>query len=73
MTSEGWGEMFEGHFADMCTTKFTLMLMSGPSGWSSLRRPGSEDPLLRSVISFDVLLQTPGGRDGGPSMFHEYM
>jgi hypothetical protein len=29
MTSEGLGEMFEGDSADMCTSKFSLMLMRG--------------------------------------------
>ena len=29
MTSEGFGEMFEGDSADMCAGKFPLMLMGG--------------------------------------------
>ena len=45
MTSEGLGEMFEGDSADMCTGKFLLMSMGGPSGGYSVRRPGSEDPI----------------------------
>ena len=44
MTSVGFGEMFEGDFADTCAGKFLLMSMGGMSGWSSVRRPGSEDP-----------------------------
>ena len=39
--------MFEGEFADMYAGKFPLMSMGGPSGGSSLRRPGSEDPHQR--------------------------
>ena len=42
MTSEGSGEMFEGDFADTCT--FAALMSMGPSGGSSMRRPGSEDP-----------------------------
>ena len=44
MTSEGLGEMFEGDSADTCTVNLLLMSMVGPSGRSSVRRPGSEDP-----------------------------
>ena len=29
MISKGFGEIFEGDFADMCTEKFPLMLMRG--------------------------------------------
>ena len=29
MTSEGFGEMFEGVSADMCADKFPLILMGG--------------------------------------------
>ena len=49
MTSEGLGEMFEGDSANTCDVKFPLMSMGGraPSGESSVRRPGSEDPHRR--------------------------
>ena len=29
MTSEGWGEMFEGDSANMCAVKFPLVSMGG--------------------------------------------
>ena len=43
MTSEGLGEMIEGDTADTCGRKFQLVSM-GPSGGSSMHRPGSDDP-----------------------------
>ena len=45
MTSEGSGEMFEGDFADTCTS--AALMSMGPSGGSSMRRPGSKDPHRR--------------------------
>ena len=41
MTFKGLGEMFEGDSADMFTVD------GGPSGWSQVHRPGSEDPRQR--------------------------
>ena len=43
MTSEGLGEMFEGDSADICR-KISAHVNEGPSGGSSVPRPGSEDP-----------------------------
>ena len=47
MTSEGLVEMFDGDSADTCVGKYLLLLLGGPSGGSSVRRPGSEDPNWR--------------------------
>ena len=38
MTSEGWGEMFEGDFADTCAEKIQLVSMGGQVNSSSLSR-----------------------------------
>ena len=38
MTSEVWGEMFEGDFADTCAEKIQLVSMGGQVNSSSLRR-----------------------------------
>ena len=39
--------MLEGDSADTWGRRFPLMSMGGPSGGSSVRRPGSEDPHRR--------------------------
>ena len=56
MTSEAFGEKFEGDFADMCAEKFLLMTIWASVG-SSVRRPGSEDPHRReqNLYCFDGL------------------
>ena len=46
MTSEGFGEMCESDFADMCTENFSVD--GGLSRGSSVRRPRSEDPHRRN-------------------------
>ena len=46
MTSEGLGEMFEGDSADMCTGKFSLMLMGGRA-----EGPACVDQEARTPIS----------------------
>ena len=45
LTSEGVGEMFDGDFAD--TSPISTYVDGGPSGGSSVCRPGSEDPCRR--------------------------
>ena len=45
MTSEGLGEMFEGDSAD--TRKISAQVDGGPSGRSSVRKLGSEEPHRR--------------------------
>ena len=52
MTSEGLGEMFEDDSADMCAVRSCRW---GPSGGSSVHRPGSED-LHRSEWKSMILL-----------------
>ena len=60
MTSDGFGEMFEGDSADTCAGKFLIVLMKGPSGGSCVPRPGSEDPhrrewkLLCFTLNLDI-------------------
>ena len=58
MTPEGMGEMFEGDSADMRAGKISAGVDRGPSRGSSVRRPGSEDPLQRQwkFILFSVFL-----------------
>ena len=46
MTSDWLGEMFEGDSADALAGKFPSV-DGGPSGGSSVRRAGSEDPHRR--------------------------
>ena len=43
MSLEGLGDMFEGDFAYTCANDFFSHVYGGPSGGSSVRRPGSED------------------------------
>ena len=60
MSSEQLLEMFEGDSADMCVVKFPLVSMGGRE--SSVRRPGSEDPIGMSENLFVLFhnLPTPG-------------
>ena len=55
MTSEGFGEMFEGDYADMCAGKFLLVSMGGRGG-SRVRRPGCEDPHRREPKLIFILV-----------------
>ena len=43
MTYEGLGGMFKSDSADTCAGMFSAGVDGGPSGWSSVRRHGSED------------------------------
>ena len=47
MTSEGFGEMFEGDSADMCAGKFPVMLM-GDERTVKRAQTVSEDPMCVS-------------------------
>jgi hypothetical protein len=46
MTSEGFGDMFEGDSADMCK-EISAHVDGGTSRGSSVRRPGSKGPHRR--------------------------
>ena len=61
MTSERLGEIFEGDSADTCAETFPLMLM-GPSGGSSMRRPGSERKFNLLICKITMALLTFGQR-----------
>ena len=52
MTSEGLGEMFEGDSADMCASKFPLVLMGGRADGLACSVPGARTPIGASVILF---------------------
>ena len=54
MTSEGFGEMFEGDSADMCAGKFTIMLMEDERTVKRAQTV-SEDPIGVSGISVNFL------------------
>ena len=45
MTSEGFGEMFEGDSADMCGGKFPLMLMGGRAEGLACADSGARTPI----------------------------
>ena len=56
MTSEGWGEMFEGDSADTCAGKFPLVLMGGQAEGLGCADPGARTPIGASGISLLLLL-----------------
>ena len=45
MTSDGFGEMFEGDSADMCTGNFSLMSMGGRAEGLACADPGARTPI----------------------------
>jgi hypothetical protein len=45
MTSEGFGEMFEGDSADMCAEKFPLVSMGSQAGGLACEDPGARAPI----------------------------
>jgi hypothetical protein len=45
MTYEGFGEMFDGDSADMCTGKFSIMLMGGRAEGLACEDPGVRTPI----------------------------
>jgi hypothetical protein len=45
MTSEGWGENFEGDSADMCGGKFLLVSMGGQAEGLACADPGARTPI----------------------------
>jgi hypothetical protein len=45
MTSEGFWEMFDGDFADMCAVKFSLMLMGGKAEGLACTDQGARTPI----------------------------
>ena len=50
MTSEGFGEMFEGDSEDMCTGKFPLVSMGGRAEGLACADPGARSPIGASGI-----------------------
>ena len=57
MTSEGLGGVFEGDSADTCAL-ISAHIDGGLSGWSRVRRPGSEDPHRRERKFISYFLKT---------------
>ena len=51
MTSDEFGEMFEGDFADKCGDKFPLISIGGTSNTVKHTHTGSNDPHRRERIS----------------------
>ena len=45
MTSEGFGEMFEGDSADMCAGKFPLVSLGGRAEGLACADPGARTPI----------------------------
>ena len=45
MTSEGWGEMFEGDSADTCAVRFPLVSMRGRAEGLACADPEARTPL----------------------------
>ena len=45
MTSEGFGEMFEGDSADMCAGKFTLVSIGDRAEGLACADPGARTPI----------------------------
>ena len=45
MTSEGFGDMFEGDPADMCAGNFPLMSMGGRADGLACTEPGARTPI----------------------------
>ena len=50
MTSEGFGEMFEGDSADMCARKFPLVSIGGRAEGLACADPGARTPIGASGI-----------------------
>ena len=48
MTSEGFGEIFEGDSADMCAEKFPLVSMGGRAEGLACADPGARTPINNS-------------------------
>ena len=56
MTSEGFGEMFEGDTADMCGGKFSLMSMGGQVDGLACADPGARTPFGVTGNLVDLLV-----------------
>ena len=52
MTSEGFGEMFEGDSADTCAGKCLLMSMGGQAEGLACADPGARTPIGVSGIKY---------------------
>ena len=59
MISEGLGEMFEGDFADMCGTHFSLMLMGGRAEGLACADPVARTPIGVSEVFFPSVDHAP--------------
>ena len=59
MTSEGFGEMFEGDSADMCAGKFSLMLMGGRVEGLACADLEARTPISASVYYSTFVFQGP--------------
>ena len=57
MTSEGWGEIFEGDSADTCGRKFPLTLMGGRAEGLACADPGARTPISASGM-FTIIRNT---------------
>ena len=65
MTSEGLGEMFEGHFADTCAEKFPLVSMGGRAEVLACADPESRTPIGASgnfILVQTIQLQLKKGK-----------
>ena len=54
MTSEGFGQMFEGESADMCAGKFLLMLMGGRANGQACADGERGPPSARAKILSNI-------------------